>query len=199
MKTVKEKAKAYDKALESAIIAYKDEDRHLKATLERIFPELKESEDERISKEIINYFKCQSIEEPSRKDTHNKWIAWLEKVIIPNHNDIDSSFIEDIKNVISEAPLLMQSDKKKMIDWLENQSGQKPVLFETPKTPVKDTTEVSSKMQYIDDDLKPIADFIIDYAGWNLHKEEWSCPTLTVPLFRVLDALIQRGKPYTEG
>lgn len=52
--TQEEKAKAYDKALERANVAYKDEDRHLKAVLERIFPELKESEDERIRKRIIH-------------------------------------------------------------------------------------------------------------------------------------------------
>lgn len=40
--TEKEKAKAYDEALKKASAAYKDKDRHLKATLERIFPELKE-------------------------------------------------------------------------------------------------------------------------------------------------------------
>ncbi len=33
----------YKEALNRTIIAHKDEDRHLKATLERIFPELKES------------------------------------------------------------------------------------------------------------------------------------------------------------
>ena len=48
IKSIKEKAKAYDEALEAAVVAHKDEDRHLKATLERIFPELKESEDEKI-------------------------------------------------------------------------------------------------------------------------------------------------------
>lgn len=40
--TENEKAKAYDEALKKASTAHKDEDRHLKATLERIFPELKE-------------------------------------------------------------------------------------------------------------------------------------------------------------
>ena len=35
--------KNYKEALNRAIIAHKDEDRHLKATLERIFPELKEN------------------------------------------------------------------------------------------------------------------------------------------------------------
>ncbi len=28
--------------------------------------------------EIINYFKCQTRDEPSRKDTHNKWISWIK-------------------------------------------------------------------------------------------------------------------------
>ena len=48
------KATRYDEALKEAVIAHKDEDRHLKATLERIFPELKESENERIVKFIKN-------------------------------------------------------------------------------------------------------------------------------------------------
>ena len=44
-----------------------------------LIPELAESEDERVRKEIINYFQCQSEEEPTRKEVHNKWIAWLER------------------------------------------------------------------------------------------------------------------------
>lgn len=53
--TEEEKAKAYDEALKKASAAHKDEDRHLKATLERIFPELKEDDDERIKKELIQW------------------------------------------------------------------------------------------------------------------------------------------------
>lgn len=68
--------------------------------------------------------------------------------------------------------------------------------FECPNIKIKDAIEVSSRMKYIDEDLKPIADFIMDYASWNLHKDEWNQPVLEVPLFRVLDALAQRGKPY---
>lgn len=55
--TEKEKAKAYDEALKKASAAHKDEDRHLKATLERIFPELKESDDEKIKTAILNHLK----------------------------------------------------------------------------------------------------------------------------------------------
>ena len=68
--------------------------------------------------------------------------------------------------------------------------------FECPNIKIKDAIEVSSRMKYIDEDLKPIADFIMDYASWNLHKDEWNQSVLEVPLFRVLDALAQRGKPY---
>ena len=71
--------------------------------------------------------------------------------------------------------------------------------FERPNINANDAEEVTSRMRYIDDDLKPIADFILDYASWNLHKDEWGSPTLEVPVFRVLDALMQRGKPYCCG
>ena len=71
--------------------------------------------------------------------------------------------------------------------------------FECPKVKIQDAIEVSSRMKYIDDDLKPIAEFIMNYASWNLHKDEWNQPVLEVPLFRVLDALAQRGKPYCCG
>ena len=71
--SIQEKATRYDEALKEAVIAHKDEDRHLKATLERIFPELKESEDEKwIPKEIIKYLK-------EKGDFRSCWIAWLEK------------------------------------------------------------------------------------------------------------------------
>lgn len=76
--TEKEKAKAYDEALKKASAAHKDEDRHLKATLERIFPELKESDDKRIKKDLIQLFD----EFPGtiwRGHYKKDIIAWLEK------------------------------------------------------------------------------------------------------------------------
>lgn len=73
---------------------------------------------------------------------------------------------------------------------------QKEEKYEVPSVSKTEDVSVTSRMAMIDDDLKPIAEFILDYAGWNLHKDEWNHPVLEVPLFRVLDALIQRGKPY---
>ena len=55
--TDKEKVKAYDEALKKASAAYKDEDKHLKATLERIFPELNKNKDEMIKTAILNHLK----------------------------------------------------------------------------------------------------------------------------------------------
>ena len=83
-----------------------------------------------------------------------------------------------------------------ILAWLEKQDESG--TFNIPQTPIKDAVEVTSRMQFISDDMKPIAEFIMGYANWDLHKDEWNQPTLTVPLFRVLDALIQRGKPYGE-
>lgn len=55
--TDKEKVNAYDKALKKASAAYKDKDKHLKATLERIFPELNENKDEMVKTAILNHLK----------------------------------------------------------------------------------------------------------------------------------------------
>lgn len=85
MKTIEEKARAYDEAIRKLRGMMPNWERlsyNGKTFLQDliyIIPELAESEDEKIRKEIINYFKCQTRDEPSRKDTHNKWIDWLER------------------------------------------------------------------------------------------------------------------------
>lgn len=78
--SIEEKAKAYDKALKEAVIAHKDEDRHLKATLERIFQELKESKDEKIRKALYNMAKVPRKEIYEAEGiTKEQALAWLEK------------------------------------------------------------------------------------------------------------------------
>ena len=80
--TDKEKAKAYDEALEKASAAHKDDDRHLKATLERIFPELKEIEDEKMRNFIINELACLRATDEKGSERYEELtnaIAWVEK------------------------------------------------------------------------------------------------------------------------
>ena len=83
--TREEKARAYDEALKRAVEFHKDTDRHLKATIERIFPELKESEDERIRTGLIHHlkelreWKAGSMSPIKVKEHYDAWIAYLEK------------------------------------------------------------------------------------------------------------------------
>lgn len=82
--TTEEKAKAYDEALDRmrhVVVVPKDE-KALQALKETIFPELRESEDERIRKEIINYLDFAESHNLLRAADYEKkkgWIDWLEK------------------------------------------------------------------------------------------------------------------------
>ena len=70
----------YNEALNRATAAYKDEDRHLKATLERIFPELKEEdEDEKIRRELIQYLK-KCTELPDGRYCRDDFFNYLERL-----------------------------------------------------------------------------------------------------------------------
>ena len=76
-----EKAKAYDEALERASAAHKDEDKHLKATLEAIFPELKENDYNKIKNAILNHLKkmCENCQDNVCGVHVEDAIAWVEK------------------------------------------------------------------------------------------------------------------------
>lgn len=84
--TVKQKAKAYDKAIEKLHNFYKDYDTvsnliDVKEELVKIFPELKESEDEQIRKRLINL--VNEIYDNTNYITfleHKELLAWLEKL-----------------------------------------------------------------------------------------------------------------------
>lgn len=92
--SIEEKAKRYDKAIERARKWYnKTEPDSYTCIVKSIFPELKESEDETIRGELINFFTntenggwCL----PSF-ETRKSWIAWLEKqgeMNIQNNNPL---------------------------------------------------------------------------------------------------------------
>jgi hypothetical protein len=64
---------------------------------------------------------------------------------------------------------------------------------------IKNDISISSRLKYITNEQdRKIAEFIIDYS-FNDKKEVYTNGTILVPLFRVLDALIQKGEPYCEG
>ena len=122
--SIEEEAKRYNEALDRAKAAHKDEDRHLKATLERIFPQLKEkdSENERIRKEIIDfvYDKTDTYE---LREKSNSWLAWLEKQCErKSWSEEDESMFECIKWSLVDLEVKEQSMGKfgQEIAWLKS-------------------------------------------------------------------------------
>ena len=78
--TQEDKVKRYDEALERAKqnCAY-PVNKPFVSTLEEIFPELAEREDERIRKELVKFFRNEKYFQGSDPVIRGKWIAWLEK------------------------------------------------------------------------------------------------------------------------
>ena len=77
--SIEEKAKAYDEAIKRAneLNYVSDKDSLQRKTIEHIFPELAESEDEKIRKQIKAFIKSRGSQITQSKT--DAWIAWLEK------------------------------------------------------------------------------------------------------------------------
>ena len=141
--TEKEKAKAYDEALEKASAAHKDDDRHLKATLERIFPELKEIEDEKMRNFIINELACLRATDEKGSDRYEELanaIAWLQnqgkkEYVLKSFKDEDvCKFMQYIEKQAKAYEFNLPNRSydiyafaKDLLVWLENQ-GEKALL-----------------------------------------------------------------------
>ena len=80
--TIEQKAKAYDEAIKRMKSWVRGEHpecfTEAQKAAEFIFPELKESEDERIRKELIDYINRLTAT-PNNIDKYNAWLDWLEK------------------------------------------------------------------------------------------------------------------------
>lgn len=112
--SIEEKAKAYDEAIERAneLNYVSDKDSLQRKTVEHIFPELKESEDERIRKELIDfiYDKTDTYE---LREKSNSWLAWLEK----QH---EQSFSNNIWYGANEIPQIKSGDRSVAVLLCEN-------------------------------------------------------------------------------
>ena len=148
--TEKEKAKAYDEALKKASDAYKDDDRHIKATLERIFPELKESEDEKIKKAIIEFFESEDDNATYSSIRKKDIISWLEKqgkeeYALKSFKDEDvCKFMQYIEKLAKAYELNLPNRSydiyafaKDLLVWLEKQNKNSTDKIE-PKFKVGD-------------------------------------------------------------
>jgi hypothetical protein len=67
------------------------------------------------------------------------------------------------------------------------------------KEEIKENVAIKSRLQYITDEKQlKVIDFIIDYS-FKDSKEVYTNGTILVPLFRVLDAIEQKGNQYQVG
>jgi hypothetical protein len=162
---------------------------------------------EYIRKSLIEYFQSflEGHEDCYKVGGYVKWegldvkdiLAYLEGKPDFCHHEVDFSDCSDEYrrayydgwNNCNQQHAQLEAERK---PWSE-------IKYTCPETPVSDAVEVTSRMAWIKDELKPIAQSILTYAHWNLHKDEWNHPVIEVPVFRVLDALAQEGKPYCCG
>jgi len=157
--TIEEKAKAYDEALERAKESLKDGGISQNSIdyIQSIFPELKESEDEKIRKWIINEIKIKhhNLDEDN-VDFVDKAIAWLENIPYTIDHEKREGFHIGYKAALEKQG---ESYTKKDIDdayvegmafaknELEKQGEQKPAWSE------EDEKEYKYVLKFIDNIL----------------------------------------------
>lgn len=116
--TIEEKAKAYDKALERARAFNNGEDVDIEAGTtfcEYIFPELKEGEDERIRKELIDFVKSRLAGFPEC----DRFIAWLEKQgKEPVWTDNDRIMAFTLLRDVEQMTHISNEGKNERLKWL---------------------------------------------------------------------------------
>lgn len=135
MKTIEEKAKAYDEAIKKAAALYKASEpmSGCNVIIETLFPELAESEDEKIKNRLIKLIKMSN--EVGGFALH-KWeademLAWLEKQgeKKPAWSEEDErilhTIIADFKGFIRDNTSTLESHFNECIDWLKSLRPQK--------------------------------------------------------------------------
>ena len=60
------------------------------------------------------------------------------------------------------------------------------------KEEIRNDTSINSRLKYVDEKDKKLVDFILTYC-FKDEQEIYTNGTVLVPVFRVLDAIIQKG------
>ena len=141
--TTYEKAKAYDKVFQKVKDFFEGKQKmysDVKQTLEYLFPELAESEDERIRKDIISYLQHESQVKRFIGDIeYDKWVAWLEKQgeQKPAWSEEDITNYSKVLFCLQTLTFPTDNERKELITWLKKQCEQKPTDKVEPKFKVK--------------------------------------------------------------
>lgn len=127
--TIEQKAQRYDEGIEKLRDFYRDYDTvsrliDVKEELANLFPELKESEDERIKKEMLTFFKGFYDNQMVKAVDVEPWIAWLEKQGEQNPTEWKGEDYGIYKSIIDDAvdrDLALTATQK---EWIRNLKPQ---------------------------------------------------------------------------
>ena len=164
--TTEQKAKAYDKALDRAKKWYNAPNIDKIPTygnriIEEIFPELTESEDEKIRKEIYWFL--------TQPDTvcDKRWIAWLEKQKAIDVLDAEErEFADNVDSYRKEVDAAYQEGYNEGVKaTLERQGEQKPFDYEHANIQQKDFAPQEDKPRF------NIGDVVCDKSCTTLNKD----------------------------
>ena len=117
--------KRYEVALERAKYYHSKNYMLINSAIEDIFPELAESEDERIRKELIEFLKLPHSRFVGNRE-HEKWIAWLERQgekKDTRKREINDAYLQgicDAKHEIEKQGKKLNANE--VIEWLNNQA-----------------------------------------------------------------------------
>ena len=99
-----------------AITAWDFLDNDEKEAIETLIPELKESGDERIRKEIIS-----ALKNANYKGVYDKHLAWLEKQAPKQEwSDEDEELLQHCCGAVAAADYYTLEDKEEMENWLKS-------------------------------------------------------------------------------
>ena len=123
--SIEQKARAYDKALNKARQLLDYPTTNFRRDLDDLFPELKESEDERIRKAISQCVEDMRGQFEKLYSVHHKdAIAWLEKQaprITPEEKPLKESKNERIRKTLFD--FFVSIDVSHILAWLDNQKS----------------------------------------------------------------------------
>ena len=162
----------YEQALERAKNLYAGVHKGCKEVIDNIFPELRESEDEKIRKELI-----QAIDEGRvfdiDKEVADRWIAYLEKQKEPHYTKRNALFDKCVENC---DPEVMKEVSDKVDEMLEKE--QKPVEVKDPfsnanfvrgyESGYNDAIREQKPAEWSEEDELTIADLINYFEGDSL-------------------------------
>ena len=112
--TIEEKARAYDEAIERAREVIKNNPDFVRVTprlMEEIFPELEESEDERIRKNCIHFLELQKTHHAATFEI-DECIAWLERQKPTEWSEEDEVGLGDALWPIEQATTIVKNENE---------------------------------------------------------------------------------------